>query len=371
MKYEALQYTWPYTHTKTGPTRFPNQKTNIMAPGLATDLFDGQTNGLLQNMNTKAGLESVIRTHEMVPLWNTGGPPTAPRPRTKHRPAVWKYEDSKKLLLKAAEVVDAREAERRAVLFINPGPKQSPHTCDTLLAAHQLILPGEQALCHRHTPFAVRFLVEGEQGYTAISGKKMYMTPGDLIITPVWNWHDHGNEGTKNVIWLDGLNIPFFKLVPIDFTEHYEEEFGAFTHPSKPVTDEDCADMKFPWSKMQARLDTVQGPYARVEYLLPDGKPVNAIIGAYAERIAAGSTSPARQETANNCFQVHKGHGFTEVSSGDGSLKETLRWGPGDLVAVPSWYRFVHHCVGEETAYLFSFSDKPMQTALGVFRTAP
>jgi gentisate 1,2-dioxygenase len=47
------------------------------------------------------------------------------------------------------------------------------------------------------------------------------MKPGDLIITPVWNWHDHGNEGQNNVIWLDGLNIPLFKHIPVDFTEHY------------------------------------------------------------------------------------------------------------------------------------------------------
>lgn len=49
----------------------------------------------------------------------------------------------------------------------------------------------------------------------------MFMKPGDLIITPMWNWHDHGNEGQNNVIWLDGLNIPLFKHVPVDFTEHH------------------------------------------------------------------------------------------------------------------------------------------------------
>lgn len=48
--------------------------------------------------------------------------------------------------------------------MINPGPKQAPFTLDTLLAAHQLITPGEQAICHRHTPFAVRFLIEGDSG---------------------------------------------------------------------------------------------------------------------------------------------------------------------------------------------------------------
>lgn len=85
-------------------------------------------------------------------------------PHSRHIPAAWKYEDTKGLLLRAADLVDAKEAERRAVLMINPGPKIAPFTLDTLLAAHQLIIPGEKALCHRHTPFAVRFLVEGDSG---------------------------------------------------------------------------------------------------------------------------------------------------------------------------------------------------------------
>jgi gentisate 1,2-dioxygenase len=101
----------------------------------------------------------------------------------------------------------------------------------------------------------------------------MYMVPGDLIITPQWNWHDHGNEGTENVIWLDGLNIPLFKSLPVDFTEHYEAEFGALTHESKRVSDEECAEMKFPWATMQARLDDVVGDYAVMEYCPPTESP--------------------------------------------------------------------------------------------------
>lgn len=119
---------------------------------------------LKSTVNSKESLEKVIHDYELVPLWNTGAPPSAPVPHSKHVPAVWKYEVTKSLLLRAAELVDAKEAERRALLMINPGPKQSPFTLDTILAAHQLLTPGEKALCHRHTPFAVRFLIEGSQG---------------------------------------------------------------------------------------------------------------------------------------------------------------------------------------------------------------
>ncbi|KAH7028761.1 gentisate 1,2-dioxygenase, partial [Microdochium trichocladiopsis] len=283
-----------------------------------------------------------------------------PFPHSKHIPAVWKYDVTKSLLLRAAELVDAKEAERRAVLMINPGPRQPPLTLDTILAAHQLLIPGEQAVCHRHTPFAVRFLIEGDSGYTAISGKKMYMGPGDLIITPVWNWHDHGNEGTNNVIWLDGLNIPLFKHIPVDFTEHY-----VATHESRVVTDEEATDMKFPWAKTQARLDAAGGSYAESEYLLPGGKSVSTTIGAYATRVASGQVGPTVQETASRIYQIHAGAGRTELTSPDGKERYTLKWSKGDSFCVPSWYRYNIYADSGADAYLFSFSDKPMQVTLG------
>ncbi|KAH8646773.1 RmlC-like cupin domain-containing protein [Xylariales sp. PMI_506] len=323
---------------------------------------------LQSSVNDKAGLEQVIREKELVPLWNTGAPPQPPYPHSKYIPAVWKYEETKGLLLRAADLVDAKEAERRAVLMINPGPKNPPHTLDTILAAHQLLIPGETALCHRHTPFAVRFLIEGEKGYTAISGKKMYMNPGDLIITPSWNWHDHGNEGDRNVIWLDGLNIPLFKLIPVDFTDHYEEMYGVDTHPSKPASDDEAADMKFPWTKTQAKLDAAGGKFASIEYQLPDGRPVSTTVGAFATRVASGASAPAVQETASRIYQVHAGQGRTEVTSPDGKQTYTLRWGKSDSFCIPSWYRYEIFAEGEGDAYLFSFSDKPMQVALGYYR---
>lgn len=109
-------------------------------------------------------LEKSIIDHGLTALWNVGRSVTLPEPRTKHVPAVWRYEDTRAHLIKAGELVPAEEAERRALIMINPGPQKPPHTLDTILSAHQLLLPRERALCHRHTPFAVRFLIEGLHG---------------------------------------------------------------------------------------------------------------------------------------------------------------------------------------------------------------
>src|SRR6202040_3846945 len=47
-----------------------------------------------------------------------------------------------------------------------------------------LLLPGETAPAHKHTPSAARIVVEGEGAYTVVDGEKLPMKPGDLILTP-------------------------------------------------------------------------------------------------------------------------------------------------------------------------------------------
>ena len=45
------------------------------------------------------------------------------------------------------------------------------------------------------------------------------MERGDIIHTPSWQWHDHGNEGSDPVIWLDGLDLPIFKFLRLNFAQ--------------------------------------------------------------------------------------------------------------------------------------------------------
>jgi gentisate 1,2-dioxygenase len=66
---------------------------------------------------------------------------------------------------------------------------EAPYTTDTLYAGLQLVLPGETAPAHRHFAFAVRFIIEGNGGFTAVQGQRIKMSRGDFILTPVWQWH--------------------------------------------------------------------------------------------------------------------------------------------------------------------------------------
>ena len=73
-----------------------------------------------------------------------------------------------------------------------------PRTTDTVYGGLQLVLPGETAPAHRHVAFALRFIIEGQDGFTAVEGQKIKMERADVILTPSWHWHDHGNEGMPN-----------------------------------------------------------------------------------------------------------------------------------------------------------------------------
>src|SRR6266850_355260 len=80
----------------------------------------------------------------------------------------------------------------------------------------------EVASAHRHTPTAIRFIMEGEGAYTAVDGERVVMAPGDLVLTPSWAWHDHGNETDKPVVWMDGLDVPLVQALNAMFFQMYD-----------------------------------------------------------------------------------------------------------------------------------------------------
>lgn len=129
-------------------------------------------------------------------------------------------------------------------------------------------MPGEVAKAHRHTAFAMRFIIEGQGGFSAIQGSRVNMKRGDVILTPSWNWHDHGKDGSGPMIWLDGLDLPSFRHFPVHFVEHYEKDrFDA------EVVDSDDSPLVFPWERMQASLDAAGGDWVSKPYLKANGKP--------------------------------------------------------------------------------------------------
>jgi gentisate 1,2-dioxygenase len=129
-------------------------------------------------------------------------------------------------------------------------------------------MPNEIARAHRHTAFAMRFIIEGHGGFTAVQGQRITMQRGDVILTPRWNWHDHGKDGSGPMIWLDGLDLPNFRHFPVHFVEHYQQ----LRYPADEVDSNTSPIVLFPWVKMKQALDKTPGNWASKDYLKSDGR---------------------------------------------------------------------------------------------------
>jgi gentisate 1,2-dioxygenase len=145
-----------------------------------------------------------------------------PLPAT--QPWLWKWDTIYSLAKRAGEIITVeRGGDRRVLAFANPGLNGLPFTSSTLWGAIQYLGPGESAPAHRHTPSAIRFVMAGSGVYTTVDGDACDMEPGDLILTPNWNWHDHNNHGSESMVWFDGLDLPLVTTLDAIFFENHPE----------------------------------------------------------------------------------------------------------------------------------------------------
>ncbi|KAI9170554.1 Gentisate 1,2-dioxygenase [Paramyrothecium foliicola] len=293
------------------------------------------------------------------PLWLQMTRLNPPLPNPKCVPHVWNYDQIQPSLLKAGDLVTEKQAERRVLMLVNPG-RDAPFTTDTIYAGLQLVMPNETAPAHRHTAFAMRFIIQGNGGFTAVQGRRIRMNRGDVILTPTWNWHDHGKDGSGPMIWLDGLDLPNFTHFPVHFVEHY----SLPRYPAEDVNIDE-SPIVFPWKKMQESLDAATVDYVTQPYLHKNGAQVSKILGGSAARLECGKSSPLVQETASSVYHVIEGSGHSII--GD----KKYDWKRGDTFCIPAWFPYKHVASDDgEPVYLYRFDDRPMLEALGFYRSA-
>jgi len=318
------------------------------------------SNEIAPSLQTKQAYLDSLSGNNAAALWTVLDKMVPPCPNPTAAVTTWPYASMRPPLMEAGDLISAEEAERRVLMLVNPS-LQAPYTTDTIYAGLQLILPGETAPAHRHVAFALRFIVEGERGFTAVEGEKLMMERGDVILTPSWHWHDHGNEGTGPMIWLDGLDLPVYRFLPVNFAEPYAEE----RYPSKVVQD---SKFKFPWSKVAASLDAdiATASHSTYHYRFENGSHLSKTISGQAERVAAGSTSPTSQETCSFVYHIYGGKGYSTIKVPNGK-EQTVQWQERDTFSVPAWSVITHTCTLQDgNAYLFAINDRPMIESLGL-----
>lgn len=327
-----------------------------------------------------------MEPHSLYPLWEVLSALVTPQPRS---PAVvhrWAYADARDYLLRAGDLISAAQAERRVLIMENPGLPGTSSATSSLYAGLQLILPGEIAPCHRHAQCALRFVMEGEGAFTAVDGEKAIMRPFDLVLTPGWQWHDHGNTSAQPMIWLDGLDIPTVRHFDASFAEHLPASAHPETVPAgdtglrygrnlRPLrgTTSDRREGGQPlfhypfaeWRESLAALARSGGPDPHfghaLEFTNPaDGGAVMPTISAHVRLLPAGFVSRPRHSTDGTIFVVVEGSGSAIVEGKEIPLDVR------DTVVVPSWRELV--LKADTELVVFAYSDRTAQEKLGLFR---
>ena len=287
-------------------------------------------------------------------------------------------------LLEAGRLITAREAERRVLILENPGLRGASSITHSLYAGLQLILPGEVAPSHRHSQSALRFVVEGEGAYTAVDGERTTMHPGDFIITPSWTFHDHGNPGNDPVIWLDGLDIPMVAFFDAGFAERHPQEVQPVTRPEGHALARYGANMlplehaagtrttpifNYPYARSREALEQLRrgGATRSMSRRSRCSTPTPRPAGSRCPRSARSSSCcPAGSPARRIARRTGRCTASSKVMGEASSATSTFAWGPHDVFVVPSWCKVAHQATDE--AVLFSFSDRPVQKALDLWR---
>ncbi|MFQ5745140.1 MAG: gentisate 1,2-dioxygenase [Acidobacteriota bacterium] len=319
----------------------------------------------------------------MAPLWEAFHDLITPEPSTPCVPFLWAYDRVRPYLMESGQLISAEEAERRVLILENPALRGHSSVTHTLYAGLQLVLPREVAPCHRHSQSALRLIIEGSGAHTSVDGERIFMEKGDFIITGAWSWHDHANESSEPVVWLDGLDIPLVKFFDASFIERYSDE----THPElRPPGDNSArygVNMKpvgyeaegrrsplfsYPYARSREALERMRrleewDPHhgLKMEFINPaDGGPAMPTISTFIQLFPKSFSTEPYRSTDSAVYTVIEGSGETVIGGAHFS------WKPRDVFVVPSWYPHHHHA--DEESVLFSYSDRVVQQKLGLWR---
>ncbi len=319
----------------------------------------------------------------LTPLWEVLHALVPTAPTSPCVPAHWRYADVRPHLMRSGELISAAEVARRVLILENPALRGQSSITQSLYAGLQLILPGEIAPSHRHTQSALRFIVEGRGAYTAVDGERTTMQPGDFIITPSWTWHDHGHDADGPVVWLDGLDIPLVRFFDAGFAEDYPHDEQEIVRPEGdawlrygnnllPIAFQPVGATSpvfaYPYARSRQsllQLAKVDKPHAshghKMEFVNPaTGGPAMPTMGACIQLLPKGFSGRPYRSTDGTVFSVIEGSGRAVIGG------ETFEFTARDAFVVPSWQAY--SLVAMQDTVLFSYSDRPVQRALGLWR---
>jgi gentisate 1,2-dioxygenase len=321
-----------------------------------------------------------LRGANLVPLWPSLRSLLPPQhPSTTTRPTHWPWASIRPLLLRAGALTPIDKAERRVLVLANPGRGlDNLQASSAIYLGMQLVLPGEVAPNHRHTPNAARIVVEGEGATTIVGGQRCAMIHGDLVLTPTGLWHEHRHEGEGPFIWLDVLDLPLMVHLDISYVVPGGPQAprpdsppyragGVLPRRHGEGTASRYPLLRYPWRDTRAALDALAGSRGdgplEVAYVNPEtgGDSLNTLAFS-ARMLRPGETLTLRRMSPARVLHVVEGEGDALV---DG-VAMTLA--PSDTVCAPGFAAVTMANRSSRHPWcLIGVDESPVHRKLGVF----
>jgi gentisate 1,2-dioxygenase len=319
-------------------------------------------------------------------------------PQPAERAGLWRFEDYGDLSYRAARVIPVEEADRRNIMFSNPGLPGTGFITKNFFAGVQSINPGEIAPVHRHTGSATRLYLEGKGGYTTVENDKCMLERGDVVLNPNGAWHENGNDGQDTIIWLDVLDIPLTYRLNANF---FDANYTEGDVDGRPVRKQfQTVRRRNDWSAHAYGVGGVRPAYVShksgmgygspqlmykyeptrellekfkhelgcpwdgliVEYFSPEnGGPVMKTMDAHMVMLRVGEETNDHRQTNGQVYCCLEGSGSTIVAG------ERLDWKRNDIFVVPPWAWHHHENKGPEDAVLYAVSDAPLLKQVGFY----
>lgn len=306
------------------------------------------------------------------------------KPERSCKPVHWSYQAVRPLLMEAGDLTPIEKAERRVLILANPSlGLETARATPTIYLGLQLIKPGETAPNHKHSPSAIRFVVEGDGGFTMVEGEKLPMEKGDLILTPPGLWHEHGHTGTGPVVWLDALDLPLVYSVEAsyciegapqainnrpDSSQTFYRRAGLTPYAALPRPAAAYPLRRYPWREVREALLALAASAAADEtphlaYINPQtGEECLPILGFSALALRPGESYSPRRRSSSAVYHVIEGQGEAVVDGVE------MTWDEADTIAVPTHAEITLRNRSSSTpAFLFQVDDAPMQRKLGFY----
>jgi gentisate 1,2-dioxygenase len=303
------------------------------------------------------------------------------RPEARSKSHVWSYSEVKPLLLQAGDLTPVEKAERRVLVLSDPGRgEQSMQATASLYGGFQLLLPGETAPSHKHTPSAARVVVEGDGAYTVVEGERLPMEEGDVILAPGGSWHEHCHAGNNPVVWLDVLDLPVLYYLEGSYAIEGKSQ-AQRNRPDASQVEYAASGLvpsrrsrhgvgsyplqRFPWKRTEEalrKLAAYGGEGAvEVDYINPEtGASVMPVMGFTAMMLRPGEKISPPLRSSSALFHVISGSGQVSINghNTEWMRKDTFSAAVFDALDISA---------REEEAFLLCVHDTPLQETLGYY----